>query len=304
MPNEDALEKIIHNCHVHTFTIDHVPRGLIPKSLGWLMGRRFLQTVLIRAIRHLARLLHRPLWDRYANFLATTAGKDQRAVFDLLQARYKRGTRFVVLPMDLEQMGHGPAAQGLDRQHAELLRLRADFPDAVFPFYAVDPRRPGVADGLKRAFDAGGFFGIKLYPNLGYAPDHRGLAKVWEFADDRRLPVMTHCSRGGMHGYDADAKAWLDEASSERYGAPRLYEPILKRHPNLRLCLAHLGGQVEWNRFLQNPWYVGGQPQVKRSWLSDILDMLKEYPNLYTDISYTVFYFQEFVPALKRLAAN
>ncbi len=27
--------------------------------------------------------------------------------------------------------------------------------------------------------------------------------------------------------------------------------------------------------------------------------MVKEHPNLYTDISYTIFYFQEFVPALK-----
>ncbi len=113
--------------------------------------------------------------------------------FELLRARYKAGTRFVVLPMDLEMMGHGPAAKGIDLQHGELLGLRAALPETVTPFYAVDPRRSGVSEALRRAFDSESFSGIKLYPNLGYAPDHRELDKVWEFADERRLPVMTHC---------------------------------------------------------------------------------------------------------------
>ncbi len=82
MPGEAPVEKVIYNCHVHTFTIDHVPRGFLPKSLGWIMGWRRLQKVLIRAVRTLARLLHRPLWARYANFLATTSHKNQREVFE------------------------------------------------------------------------------------------------------------------------------------------------------------------------------------------------------------------------------
>jgi predicted TIM-barrel fold metal-dependent hydrolase len=204
----------------------------------------------------------------------------------------------------------GACKEDIDAQHASVLDLHRKFGDLVIPFFAVDPRRLDVMPALTAAIDRG-FVGIKLYPNLGYAATDPRLEPVWAFADERRLPVMTHCSRGGLHGFDDRRRIRVTEDSAGDYGAPRLYEPILDRYRNLRLCLAHLGGQAEWLRFLQDPWYLPTphenkvRPENKApSWVADIRDMLHVYPNLYTDISYTIFYFQEFVPFLKVLLTD
>jgi predicted TIM-barrel fold metal-dependent hydrolase len=62
----------------------------------------------------------------------------------------------------------------------------------------------------------------------------------------------------------------------------------LNEFPELNFCLAHFGGTQEWERRLTGNL---SQDAKDSSWLSVILDMLRsgEYPNLYTDVSYTLF---------------
>lgn len=66
----------------------------------------------------------------------------------------------------------------------------------------------------------------------------------------------------------------------------------------MRICLAHFGGIGEWQRQInetRNP--------ADPTWLKKIRELIKcgKYPNLYTDISYTIFNFHENVPLLKIL---
>src|SRR5262249_45833847 len=86
---------------------------------------------------------------------------------------------------------------------------------------------------------------------------------------------------------------------------PDAYVPLLERYPRLRVCLAHFGGGGDWHRFIERPGQTGADAAT-RSWLSKILAMLTSgrYPNLWTDIAYTLFDNDDYVYLLKDLLAD
>ncbi len=131
------------------------------------------------------------------------------------------------------------------------------------------------------------FRGIKVYPNLGYRPDHLVLMEqIWPYAAEKNLPVMTHCSRGGPRGKNLTKEA-LDGLT-----APSCWVHLLDKFPGLRVCLAHLGGAEEWERYFGDGWQPS-QPNERKSWIAEILDIIcsGKHSNFYSDISYTVFRF-------------
>lgn len=283
----------ITNCHIHTFTLAHVPARFLPAPLDLLLRTPYLWRPLRWVLTYLNPFDDRDKYQRYTNFVRVASRRSQREIYEGILPRYPKGTRFVVLPMDMEYMGAGAAGSGLDAQHDELARLRDAFPDVLIPFAAVDPRRPDVLGMLRTLVEERSFRGIKVYPSLGYAPDHPVLMDVWRYAAARGLPVMAHCSRGGVRqrGLRVDA---LDQ-----FTAPHRWQPVLTAFPTLRVCLAHMGGGHEWERY-----FADGRdetrPLERQSWLGQILAMLRDgrYPGLYTDISYTLFAFARYAAPL------
>lgn len=100
-----------------------------------------------------------------------------------------------------------------------------------------------------------------------------------------------------------------------------------KKYSNLKICLAHYGGSNEWERYLKFPWsphrispanlnnwdhsikkegfwknlrnwFIPKEPIDRVSWYSIITEMLIKYPNLYTDISFSLSD-EEILPLLK-----
>ena len=86
---------------------------------------------------------------------------------------------------------------------------------------------------------------------------------------------------------------------------PDAYVAILQAQPTLKLCLAHFGGAGDWERYLDEQWDAGSAIG-KKSWLAKILDMIRsgEYPNLYTDIAFTVVANDEYLYLLKVLLSD
>jgi len=78
---------------------------------------------------------------------------------------------------------------------------------------------------------------------------------------------------------------------------PRAWRPVLdqckKRGHDLRLCLAHFGGPE---------WVEGIGGEHRSDWVLEIIDMLREYPGLYTDIACfdTSKFRNEFVKAMRK----
>lgn len=304
------------NCHVHTFTANHVPdrfAGVWSPFLRAIAGSRGL-------LRFLQRLdgTDRDRLERYARILEISRSRSQEEVFEIVRGFYPQSTRFVVLPMDMTFMGAGRLRASIDDQHAELARLRDAYPDLIVPFAAVDPRHPDVVERTIRLLEEDGFRGIKLYPPLGYHPNDPALAPLYAYAAERGFPVMTHCSRGGVHYRGEPTERMLTDPVSgarlprlerpalvARLTDPDNYLPILAAHPKLKICLAHFGGAGDWESYLKDPWLAGNKSATK-SWLAKIADVLKSgaYENLYTDISFTVFADDEYVHLLKVLLSD
>jgi len=94
-------------------------------------------------------------------------------------------------------------------------------------------------------------------------------------------------------------------------------------YSNLKFCLGHWGSGEDWHRYLENDWadlyedtkhekcpalklsnwYVESKDEYKNfTWFTIILELLKsdKYPNIYTDISYTL-YDATLLPLLKMM---
>jgi hypothetical protein len=116
------------------------------------------------------------------------------------------------------------------------------------------------------------FSGIKLYPPLGFNPwpednerekeKNRGLFK---FCRDNKIPVTTHCNNGGWTVTESkNVKAYTD---------PECWRKVLEQFPGLYLNFAHFGGTVK------------GENRLNQKRQESIINLIKEFENVYTDIS-------------------
>ena len=130
------------------------------------------------------------------------------------------------------------------------------------------------------------FWGIKLYPPLGYDPwpdDLKERAKVellYEFCSTHKVPIVTHCDDQGFRGISAK-EAW-------KYTAPFAYKPVLDRYPTLTIDFAHYGWQ--YNQLQKGPLAVISSLATKTPdspWFYELTELMNRYPNIYGDVSFS-----------------
>lgn len=118
------------------------------------------------------------------------------------------------------------------------------------------------------------FFGIKLYPPLGFNPvptEEEEIAKVeciYAFAEKNMIPITTHCDDGGYRITDVE--------TSHKNTSPDSWVKVLEKYPKLKLNFAHFGRQYHRNRFLQK----------QEKWRNEIIDLILTYDNVYADFSF------------------
>lgn len=246
--------------------------------------------------------------DRYVNFFEVTLLGSQAEVLKKLKGYYPQGqvaqTKFIVLPMDMKYMKAGNVPVELDQQHEDLHKL-VEKGEPIIPFIGTDPRRPELATFIEK-WHKKGFKGLKMYPPLGFYPTHPVLMdEVYPYAVKHKIPIMVHCSRGGVY-IKKVSNEMLNEPNpigrpvskkkpklfSDIYTDPANYVPVLEKHPKLCVCLAHFGGGDEWEKYLKTSWDPS-KPDMERSWLSVIIDLILKYDNVYADISSTLFHGEE-----------
>jgi hypothetical protein len=143
------------------------------------------------------------------------------------------------------------------RHRLEELKFRR--PADLYPFFAVDPRRPGVVDAVVGGDFIGKgkpFQGVKLYPRMGYDPACAALEPVFDWCDKNRIPIITHCAAQGfppVGGHDA-------------FGLPSHYESVLARHKDLIIDFAHFG-------------------LYEARWADQIVDLMQRYDHVYSDLA-------------------
>ena len=130
-----------------------------------------------------------------------------------------------------------------------------------YPFLAIDPRRPGaidaILDGQFVTKKAGNFFGIKLYPRLGYHPMAGKLPLLYAYCAKNNIPITSHCSAAGF-------PPW--KTPSGKFTNPENFRPALEANPDLIINFAHFG-------------------TTNLDWGKTIIDLMKKYPNVYSDLS-------------------
>jgi len=119
-------------------------------------------------------------------------------------------------------------------------------------FLSLDPTQPGWWDELVHAHRDLGLRGIKLMPMYaGFDPAAAEFEPLWAYAESNGLAVLMHTGTTFM------SQAVL------AYARPGIADEIARRHPELRLILAHMGHPYE----------------------GECIAVIRKHPHVYADIS-------------------
>ena len=125
-------------------------------------------------------------------------------------------------------------------------------PERLIGFMSIDPTQPAWQDELEHGHRDLGLRGIKLLPMYaGFDPSSPELDHLWAYASTHRLPVLLHT------GTTFVAQAPLE------YARPGLADAVARRHPEVRMILAHLGHPYE----------------------GECLAVIRKHPHVYADLS-------------------
>lgn len=255
-------------------------------------------------------------------------------VLDNYKQSHYADVKFIPLTLDMDYMTDSKNRPNQDykSQIYEMTQLKKTYPNSIFPFYSMDPRNQESMQlkEFKHLYETNTFSGLKLYPPNGFFPFDPRLDPIYEYAVTHNIPIMTHCTRGGS--YFIGKKVWslipdvppsLNPSHPEMqviykriaayknttdtffkengricnlFSHPSNYLPVLDKYPTLKLCIAHLGGDVEVlgskNKNAKQLKIHTKSTQLEEnatSWYHFILEhIITPYPNTYTDISYTL----------------
>jgi len=202
-------------------------------------------------------------------------GRNNQFVCKSIKDRFPKDTPATIpLAMDIQYLFTSPLKygemsgvenkslfinSGLQKQIDALKRLSAR--GNCFPFFPVDPRRPGVVkavlDGKIVTRKKGGFYGVKLYPRLGYHPQSGNMRDLYAYCEANGIPITSHAGAGGFPPFGTN---------SGEFSNPENFRPILMKFPNLKIDFAH--------------WGIGND-----AWSESILSLMHDFPNVYSDLA-------------------
>lgn len=193
----------------------------------------------------------------------------------------------------------------------------------ILPYLFCDPRRADIEEdneNLYELFDHAfctetPFFGVKIYPSLGYDPNDIRLHPIYELCQEFSIPVLTHCGSDTIRAYDnenfdvslmenekilMDGKKFRELSDRQRadwLNHPARWQPVLEKYKKLRLNIAHFGGEVSWLENERNNRYRkeerkgrkrGEEEKKMMEKRKEHIIELMSYDNVYSDFSYSI----------------
>ncbi|MFK5855036.1 MAG: amidohydrolase family protein [Bacteroidota bacterium] len=299
------------NTHIHIFKDIDIPRRFLPLGLVRILASKPGYFLTAKLLNNINPFSDEDLFNRYIKFVRIGRMGSQQLIFENCSRFYPIDTKFVILPMDMAFMGAGKVPRAYADQLAELGELKKTYPQ-ILPFIHVDPRRKGIFDLLKKSVEEWGFKGVKLYPPLGYFPYDERLYPIYDYCQKNNLSVISHCSPYNPVHFKGSKKELYELLSKSdkpieikgkskkqlcsNFSHPHNYEQVLTDFPDLNICLAHFGSEYFWEKYLENP-------EIEGNWFVLIKDMILNFDNLYSDISFTLNN-ENFFPLLKILLGN
>lgn len=264
--------------------------------------------------------------EEKVSFLSLIGQPSQKIAEQLLHY-YPEGSVIVPLMMDFGYGGKliGETIDTFNEQLINLRLLKERFKktgrNCIFPFLAVDPRRPNIFNLVKQHVKPKqAFIGVKIYPPLGYLPSHPKLMEVFKHCQEKDIPITTHCIPNGsihcktsgveVNGIDPATGEVIDSiinfASgndlSNYFANPINWLPVLQQFPKLRLNFGHFGGFYCSEK--EDHVFIEGSPNqnthnIELTWRETIVGFMQEYENVYADLSFIMV----FLPGHKKAAS-
>ncbi len=281
--------------HNHIFTKKYVPTPFLRRRVFGEPDEEKTHTQLIKDF----------VLNGLDDFLINIFSRKMKTVFKRLQRVYKSENKdkiFGTLLMDMDYGWEGhKSLYRFEEQMKSVGRLVMQ-EKPILPFLALDPNNENLYENFIDAFTKYKFFGVKIYPALGYLPSHPKLMPIYEICEEKRIPVTTHC--GGTtirsnhsridarwtkknpvtgkleefsHLIEKDPESmFIRKADANFLNDPQHWIPVLESFSNLKLNIGHFGGIQS---FEQND---------KRH--QTIIELLKNKQyTVYTDISADIY---------------
>ncbi|MGA6121632.1 amidohydrolase family protein [Sphingobacterium anhuiense] len=180
----------------------------------------------------------------------------------------------------------------------------------ILPFLAVDPRRINDSDPKQnlfelfiKAFDrkqAGFFFGIKLYPSLGFSPSDYRLRPIYEICQEFQIPIVTHCGGELVSTFDERVEIYEDflpnitlapgknrKEKAFYLNDPLRWKVVLDQYPHLKINFAHFGSEECFKSKDLNGEGIEDKLQYDQR-PQTIIELMKASKGVYTDFSFAL----------------
>jgi predicted TIM-barrel fold metal-dependent hydrolase len=143
------------------------------------------------------------------------------------------------------------------------------YPDRFIGYAAVNPNYTSeIVFELDRCFSGHQFKAIKIHPSFhDYPVCGEGYVKVYEFANSRGIPILSHT-----------------------WGSADILEKLATQYSNVNFISAHAGG------------YDPRKGNDKG--FSKLLDLAREKPNVYLDVTFSVIFAGAFKELVERVGAD
>ncbi len=241
--------------------------------------------------------------DGYLGFLGVML-KGNLRIARLLEAKeYPQVDLFVCHMMDMEKSYAARPVVPFEEQMVRMGKLDARLAGKLLHFVAFDPfRRQDSLESVKRGLRSGAV-GVKFYPPSGYRatgnelpprpsvfkPGQRkrwdsryaGLSAVeiiqlndglFSYAESIDVPIFSHCTPSGFEA----------ESGYGLMADPKYWRRVLEKHPNLRLCLGHSGGDDYWLPSA-NPT---AEEQARAAFGAEVVELCLKYRNVFCEVGY------------------
>lgn len=203
--------------------------------------------------------------------------------------QYKEINIFIHHDMDMDDWYElDPSIIPYERQVETIRAFAKNSENKLLAFYAYNPQKK--LDALKITIqESDEYIGVKFYPPSGFQPWYNNPQKeeekcwqqrneeLFKFCEDNRIPILTHCSYGGMEAYK---DAWKNSS-------PVYWEEVLKNYPKLKLCIGHAGGDEGWlGKFGEKKLKDLGHYNFEKSFAGQVFKLCTEYENVFCEFGY------------------
>lgn len=320
--NETNTLDLFVDVHMHAFNQDHIPADFTMTSMGLPKKLVDLATQVFK------KKLHRLVRSSPSEILDDLL-RSYNAVLTNVDDNTRPDIFLVLLMMDMERGITGGVKSNFLSQLRSVLQLKKEytFPyphhndrfdgrHHLLPFIAIDPNNPDAYSTFLSVFskkinateepeldNTSPFVGVKIYPSLGYLPNHPVLMDIFEICQEKNIPVTTHAGGERTHTsyrkmvlprsvfneatqqhedqYNVDATNLFpnnNPSHKEIFLFPETWRKVLNEYPQLKLNIAHCGSSEEWED-VDNP----------NTWnsIKQTFALIRDFGQVYADFSYS-----------------